>query len=390
MRILQGASQQTDAAAAVAEATRSFPTEPGAAAPGPDLVLAFSSTKQDPHELTAALAKRFPGTRVVGCTTAGEILDASHSKGGLVLSAITSPSIRWAVRTAPLADFDADTARRVTDELFADVGLGRGTSDVDPAHCFCLAFIDGLSMQEEQVVSWMADALEGLPLLGGSAGDDLAFQRTYVFAHGEALTGAALFLLARSEQPFEIVKHQHYSATGRSLVITRADVATRRVYEMDGYPAVEAYARALGLTPDQVDSDVCFMNPLTFVYGGEIYVRSIQRVEADQSLVFYCGIEEGMVLRLGGHEEMVNALDRDLDDHATSTEPRAPADLFIACNCILRALETEKRGLEREVGQALSKRARHVIGFDTYGEQLDGLHINQTLVGVALRGEDRA
>jgi hypothetical protein len=378
MNVFQGASQLTDAQAAVAEATQAFP----ATAPTPDVVLAFSSTRQDPASLAAALAARFPGSQVVGCTTAGEILDAHHAKGSLVLSAVSSPSVRWAVRTSPLRGFDQAEARRIVDELFAELELARST--VDPGDAFCLAFLDGLSLQEEHVVSLMADALEGVPLLGGSAGDDLAFAETHVFAHGEALRGAAVFVLARTTHPYEIVKHQHFSATNRSLVITRADVPNRRVYEMDGYPAVEAYARALGLSPLEINDDVCFMNPLTFVYGGEIYVRSIQRLEADQSLVFYCGIEEGMVLNLGGHEDMVNALDRDLG------QPSTPADLFIACNCILRALETEKRGLEREVGQALSQRARHVIGFDTYGEQLGGLHINQTLVGVALRGEDRA
>ena len=190
-------------------------------------------------------------------------------------------------------------------------------------------------------------------------------------------------MLACSREPHQIVKHQHFSAKGTSLVITRADVAQRRVYEMDGYPAVEAYARALGLSAEQVDDDVCFMNPPTFVYDDEIYVRSIQRLEADRSIVFYCGIEEGMVLSLGGHEEMVDALDRDLQ---ALREDQRPADLFIACNCILRALETEKRGLFPAIGKALSGAARHVIGFDTYGEQLNGLHINQTLVGVALRG----
>jgi hypothetical protein len=31
-----------------------------------------------------------------------------------------------------------------------------------------------------------------------------------------------------------------------------------------------------------------------------------------------------------------------------------------------------------------------MIGFDTYGEQLNGLHINQTLVAVAIRDDVEA
>lgn len=382
MRVFQGKSLAADAAAAVAEATSGF--DFGEA--GPDLVLVFSSTKQDPDALARALAARFPGAQMVGCTTAGEILDDAHAKGAVVVSAIQSPTVRWAVRVVKdLAAFDEARAKTVADELFADLGTSR--EGVDPDRHFCLTFIDGLSMREEHVVSLMADALVGLPLIGGSAGDDLAFKETRVFAGGEALLGAAVFVLGESKHPFEVVKHQHYRTTPRSVVITKADVAQRRVLEIDGYPALDAYARALDLSPGDVTPDVCFMNPLTFVYGGQIYVRSIQRVEPDHSIVFYCAIEEGMVLGIGGHEEMVAALERDV---SALTERGGTADLFIAFNCILRALETEKRSLEGNVGRVLSKAARHVVGFDTYGEQLNGLHINQTLVGVALHGEARS
>lgn len=382
MQVFQGKSQNADARRAVAEATEGFQL----GGKTPDIVIVFASTAQDPDALAAALGERFPGAKVVGCTTAGEILDAGHAKGALVVSAIVSPTVRWAVRAVDdLGGLDESRAQRVADELFAELGTTRDS--VDPARTFCLTLIDGLSMKEEHVVSMMADALGGLPLLGGSAGDDLAFKQTRVFVGGQARTGVAVFVLAESKLPYEIIKHQHYKATPRSVVITKADVANRRVYEIDGYPALEAYARALGLRPEEVTGDVCFMNPLLFLYGGEIYVRSIQRVEPDGSIVFYCGIEEGMVLSLGGHEEMVDALDRDLS--AVSAKA-GKADLFIACNCILRALETDKRNLFDDVGKVLAKTASHVIGFDTYGEQLNGLHINQTLVGVALRGEVRA
>jgi hypothetical protein len=382
LRVFQGKSLSPEAAVAVAEATESLALGDAR----PDLVIAFTSTKQSPDGVAAALASRFPGSPVVGCTTAGEILDDSHANGALVVSAIVSPTVRWAVRVVrDLGSLDEARAGEIAGGLFSDLGITR--SDADPDRHFCLTFIDGLSMKEEHVVSLMADALAGVPLIGGSAADDLALKETRVFAEGRALPGIAVFVLAESKHPFTVVKHQHYETTPRSIVITKADVANRRVIEIDGYPALEAYARALGVAPAEVTADVCFMNPLTFTYGGQIYVRSIRAIEPDQSLSFYCAIEEGMVLGLGGHEEMVGALDRDL---STLAADGGRAELFIAFNCILRALETGKRQVEGEIGRAIFKAARHVIGFDTYGEQLDGVHINQTLVGVAIRGEARS
>jgi hypothetical protein len=375
MQLLQGYSTIAGGREAVAEATRGWPEATL------DLLIVFTSTAQDPGEVARALAERFPKTPVVGCTTAGELLGREHYNGALVLVGLATPRIRWATATVEgLAGFGEERARALGDELLGKLGLTR--DDVDPRRHFALLFIDGLSCREEAVSQLMADALEGMPLVGGSAGDDLKFQRTHVYGGGQALTDAAVFAVADSQVPFEIVKHQHFTTTPRSLVITRADVAARRVYEMDGYPAIEAYARALGLPVPAVTGEVTFTNPLAFVCNGEIYVRSVQRVEPDGSMVFYCAIEEGMVLSIGGHEEMVDALKRDVTALGARVER---ADLFIACNCILRALEAGKGSMHPTLGEALQRLSKNVIGFDTYGEQLGGLHFNQTLVGIAIR-----
>jgi hypothetical protein len=381
MRVQQGQSLKTNGRDAVAEACGGWPPDKL------DILFVFSSTAQDPHEVAAALAERFPDTLMVGCTTAGEHLGTAHYTGGLVLMGLSTPRIRWAARVAPsVATFDDAEARLQSDGLFADLGISREA--VDPEKQFCLVFVDGLSCKEELVSSLMADALDGLPLVGGSAGDDLKFKQTHVYFGGKAWPGAAVFVLADCGVPFEVVKHQHYTTTPKSLVITRADVATRRVFEMDGHRALDAYARALGIRASEVTTEVTFMHPLTFVCNSEIYVRSIQRVEPDGSIIFFCGIEEGMVLSLGGHEDMKTALARDVSGIST----RMPsADLFIACNCILRALESDKLKQHADLGAILGGFGKNVIGFDTYGEQLNGLHINQTLVGVAIvdsaRGE---
>jgi hypothetical protein len=367
MQVETGWSSRADAVGAVAEATERFRQR------APTFALAFCSTAQDPQEIARALSTRLDTPFIVGCTTAGEHVDDKHLRGSLVVASVTSPKLRVArAEVRGLGSFDETRARRTADELLATLGEG------SEARRFCLAFFDGLSRKEEVIASTMADALEGIPLVGGSAGDDLRFARTCVFSGGEALSDAAVFLAVDSAHPFELIKHQHYTTTERSLVITRADVEERRVYEIDGRPALEGYARALGLPIEKIDADVTFMNPLTFKCDGELYVRSIQRTEPDGSILFYCAIEEGMVLSVGGHVDMGAQLDADL-------ESVRDAELFIASNCILRALEAQRRGIEADLATRLARRARHVIGFDTYGEQLHGMHINQTLVGVALR-----
>lgn len=376
MKVCEGFSASPDAQQAVSEATEDWGTEQASTL---DMVFAFCSTKQDVNVVAAELQRRFPQASVAGCTTSGEHLSGRHHNGALVVMGIESPRVRWSAKmVVELKSFDEDRATTAVDGLFADLGVQR--ESVDPAKMFCLLFIDGLSMQEERVSAILAECTEGIPLIGGSAGDDLAFAETRVMTAGVAKSDAAVLVMGYSERPFEVLKHQHFTTTPNSLVVTKADAESRRVYEFDGLPAAQAYARALGMAREDVTEQVTFLHPVTFLCQGEIYVRSIQSIDPeDDSITFYCGVEEGMVLDIGGHEPMVEALEGDL---APLVE-RGGADLLIGCNCILRALEAEGKELHDEVGAGWARLSDHSIGFDTYGEQLNGLHINQTLVALA-------
>ncbi|MEW6057927.1 MAG: FIST N-terminal domain-containing protein [Bdellovibrionota bacterium] len=375
MKILSGVSTAQDAAKALDEATGSW------AINGNDIqfLIVFHSTSQDPRKLAAEIKKRFPGVPSVGCTTAGEYLDGKRLTGSLVVSAVVSKEIRWAVAPVnELSKIDSERAAKVALELSHRLGLT--LENLDSKRHFCLGFFDGLSKKEERSAALLADAFEGIPFLGGSAGDDLKFVNTFVMANGECLSDAAVVVLGESSIPFHVIKHQHFLRSERDLVVTEVNVAERKVLTFDGRPAAEAYARALGLSIERLSPAVFSMHPLTFSCNNEVYVRSIQKAEADGSLVFYCAVEEGMVLEIANHLSMEETLRNDVEK-VRKTLKRA--DWFIGCNCILRSLEASSKNYHDTLGKILSNNlARQSIGFDTYGEQLNGLHINQTLVGI--------
>jgi hypothetical protein len=367
MRTEKGHSTLSDAKLAVAEAVGGF-TESA------EIIFTFASTAQDPDAVFQELEKRFPGVPIVGCTTAGEQLDGHHSNGGLVVLAASDTGITWAVETLEgLAELSADDVNHSVDGLFEAAGIDR--DEIEPERSVCLLFIDGLRGAEERISALLADALEGVPLAGGSAGDDLKFAETRVFSPKGALTDAAVLVVAKSTNgsPIRILKHQHYKSTPKSVVVTSAE--GRTVHEFDGYPALEGYARALGLAPEEVTGDVTFMNPVTFACNGELYVRSIHSIDESGSMNFYCAVEEGMVLDIGGHNDMGSSLRADLEAGLANTP-----ELVVSFNCILRALEATGKELHDELGGILTDATESLVGFDTYGEQLNGLHINQTLV----------
>jgi len=98
--------------------------------------------------------------------------------------------------------------------------------------------------------------------------------------------------------------------------------------------------------------------------------------------VFFSAIDEGVVLTLAEPEDMAAHLAEELG--ALRGQGAAPA--ILACDCILRRLEA----LEKQKTGALSAllRAHGVVGFSTYGEQVNSMHVNQTMTGVALYPPD--
>lgn len=375
MRLLQGMSRETGGPSAVSEATRGWTDTP-------EILFVFVSTAQDASGVAEALEERFPSSIVVGCTTTGEHLNGEHYRGALVLTGMCETGIRWAQTSLEgLAAVNDAAAREAARTMFRS--LGTDAEDFDPAEYFCISFIDGLRGCEEVITAHLAEALEGVQLIGGSAGDDLAFRETKVISGGRAFTDGVVLVMGQAKDRFHIMKHQHFTTTARRLAITKVDGAARRVYEMDGLPALTAYAIALNLPISEISSDITFMNPLTFSCRGEVYVRSIQQVHEDGSITFFCAVEEGMVLEVGGHHDMVTHFQEDVDAISAS---KGVFDLLIGCNCILRAREADKSGVVDSIGSVWKRAARASIGFDTYGEQLDGLHINQTLVAIGIRG----
>ena len=58
--------------------------------------------------------------------------------------------------------------------------------------------------------------------------------------------------------------------------------------------------------------------------------------------------------------------------------------LIIGCDCILRKLEIIETGIQKDVEQLL--RDIDFVGFSTYGEQFNAIHVNQTFSGVVIGG----
>ncbi len=363
-------------AADARQAAREFHARLGGAADG--LVVFFCSSAYDLPALADEINRLFPDVPVVGCTTAGEIGPAGYqdrSLSGVRLPASLCTAV--AGRLGPLQSFQTEQGKTFAQGLLKQ--LEAQAPGAAPEKCFALLLIDGLSVREEPVAHALQMALGQIPLVGGSAGDGLAFSRTWVFHDGAFHADSAVMILAHTDLPFRTFKTQHFTSTDERVVVTDADAAQRIVREIDGLPAAEEYARLTGTAVAELLPARFAASPVVVLIDGTDYVRSIQKVNADGSMTFYCAIDEGMVLRVANSGDLLQNLQDSLQ--GVRQEIGEPLAVF-AFDCILRNLECAQKGLKAQVGDLL--RANHAVGFSTYGEQFGGVHVNQTLTGIAI------
>jgi hypothetical protein len=338
-------------------------------------VVWFASAGYDPAELAGPLAAAFAEAPVIGCSTAGEFTDRANGTGGV--SAVALPHGLLVRATAALGEL-ADDAAAGTDAAVATIEATFGPlRGLDPTRHIGLVLIDGLHGDEERVNERLGDAAPLLDVVGGSAGDDLAFRRTWVALGDRVSAHGVVLLVAEAGVPFRVVKTCSFTPSGRRLRITKADVATRTVLEFDGRPAVEAYAEAVGVTPERIDDSVFRSHPVGLMIDGEPWIRSPQATTPEGHLRFYAQILEGMDVdvMIGGDlvGETAAAVRSAVDDLGGRS---GGAVMF---NCILRRLELDAKGLSEPFVSAFA--GVPLAGFHTYGETWLG-HVNQTLTGV--------
>ncbi|MDD1727594.1 MAG: FIST C-terminal domain-containing protein [Methanospirillum sp.] len=316
--------------------------------------------------MSRSLKDKFPDATVIGCSTSGEIVSGSMLKNSVVAMALESDVIAGIA-----ADVIDVTDRKAPSR--AIIGLaekfGSKPLDLNPDQYVGIILIDGLSCAEEWLMEKIGD-LVNIPIIGGSAGDDLSFKKTWVYLDGKAYNNAAILALMKPACKFDLIKTQSFIQANKKLTPTEVDEATRKVIEFNDMPAVTAYAKAVGVDEKDVASQ--FMtHPVGLIADGDPFVRSPQRVDGS-SIYFYCQIRNGVDLEVLTSTDII----ADTTDVVQKVQKeKGPIKGLINFNCILRTLQLEQEQKTDAYGNIFKNIP--TIGFSTYGEEFIG-HMNQT------------
>ncbi len=346
-------------------------------------LLFFSQSLLDATVLAQALKSHAPTLAYAACSTAGEITPQGLEEGHVL--AMLFPSASFSAVSTMVDNLSSSGMDRITGEVEALRRLLRGrTGGCRAPSTFALCFIDGLSFAEEAVTSAIHWGLDDIPLLGGSAGDDLKFETTSLISNGKVASDSAIIVLIATEIPFHVFKTDNFIPTDEKLVVTASDPDHRTVREFNATNAAEEYAASVGIVAQNLTPLSFASHPVVVKVGGEYYCRSIQKMHADGSLSFFCAIDDGVVLSIAQPMDMVESTRAALRD---VEERLGGIDMILGFDCVLRRLDARNRQVFRDISELY--RVNNVIGFGTYGEQYRSMHLNQTFTGIAF-GERQA
>ena len=351
--------------------------------PDIDFVLFYCSAIYQLDELAAAMTQCLKGIEIVGCTTAGEFTRDGCKEKSIVAVGFSGKYFSISAKLVKsMGNFDIIAAQNTMSELIEQCS----SKELAPIHdnSFLLTLLDGLSTKEEQFLQTLNSATHGIPHFGGSAGDDIDSANTYVFYQNKFHQQAAIIILVNTKCAFEVFNCNHIKCPTEKLVVTAADVENRTVYELNAMPAAIEYAQLLNMEVKDLTPKVFSLNPLAVKVGGQYYIRSIQKVNLDDlSLTFYCAIDVGIVLTAVEMENIYYSLDNQLED---LTQRLGKSELVLAFDCFLRRIEVEHKELSGQVRSLYAK--YNIAGFNSYGEHLNGIHLNQTFAGVFIVDDD--
>ena len=340
-------------------------------------MLFFCSVQYDLDALAAELRATFPGIPIIGCTTAGEFGPLGYSLGGMV--AASFPAAEFTFASAALSSErggDPASMRAALADLRSRTG--------HLPNRMVILLTDGLSGLEERVALASHREFPDVPVLGGSAGDEERYASTAVFHDGAFRNGETLIAAISTSRPIQhFLTHPFFGASA-PLVVTEADPHRRLIIEINGNPANVEYAKTIGLAPERLTLAHYAANPFVVRVNGVDFVRSIRSILPDGSLQLYCAITKGVVLRIGKGTDLAEnrrILAKSL------RESLGDVDFILGFECILNRHTLTQTGQLEGVGRAYQE--LRMLGFNTYGEQYQGLHMNQTLTGIAFGREAR-
>ncbi len=333
-----------------------------------DLLLCFSSVIHDQEKLVACLKECGSSTSLIGCSDAGGLTAEGPFSKGLSLLRLRADNIKFTIGLGENIKKDA---------YQAGVDLARSILEKDPNIRLLIMLPDGLAGNGADIVRGVQKVLgEKFPVVGGSAGDDFLFQKTYEYFNDRLLTGAVVGVGLSGDFTFGIGVRHGWMPIGASMKVTKSKGNV--LFDLDDKPAINIYEEYFGKGKAQMLREEPLARiAITYPLGmkteesDEYLIRDPITVDEKGAITCAAEIPEGSTIRLmiGSKDEAVQAARVAVAEAVEQMKGR-PVKAAIIFNCIARSkLFGRDAGKEVEAIREMMGQKVPLIGFYTYGEQ---------------------
>lgn len=323
----------------------------------------FSSDFYDQLKPFEELKQAFPKSKLVGCSTAGEIFSDQINDHSISVAVIKldNSRIRVTISDVISSEDSFNAGQKITAGL-----LGSDLKSI-------LVLSDGLTVNGSELVKGLnLGKPEEVVITGGLSGDGDQFRKTWIIVDNKMLTGKIVAIGLYGKQ----LKIGHGSKGGWDVFgperrITRAK--DNILYELDGKPALDLYKEYLGDRAAGLPA-TGLLFPLMIRENSQDrkgLVRTILAIdETKQSLTFAGDMPVGYLAKLmqANFDRLITGAS-EAAVAASNGSVFKPPILAILISCVgRRLLMGERTSEEIEATLGMFPKGTEQIGFYSYGE----------------------
>ena len=333
-----------------------------------DLILVFSTVAYEQNKMLEGVrfvSKKIP---LIGCSDSGEITTQGPSSKHVAVMAINTDQIKFAIGVGEGATKNSFEAGKKVAEAVKNRAK-------EPLSLF-LMLPDGLAENGAATVRGVQEVLgKNFPIMGGSAGDDFKFEKTYEYLNDKVLSGAIIGVGLSGKFSFGIGVKHGWEPIGLPMKVTRAQGA--KLIEVNGKPALKIYEDYFGKKVEELVKEpiarMAYTYPLGMSVEGsdELLIRDV--VIANEKGEINCAAEipQGSEIRLmlGDSDKAIQAA-KEAAENARNQLKGSEPKMILVFDCMARnkllgpRLAEEIKAISDVLGNNVP-----LIGFYTYGEQ---------------------
>lgn len=335
-----------------------------------DAALVFASVQYDQEKMLAGVRSVVGQALIAGCSTAGEITtEGPLPKHSIAVMLVKSDTIKFFGGVGE----NIAAGPRAAGKRAGDLVKTKAGTDL---RAFMM-FPDVLAGNGADIVRGVLDSLgEHFPVVGGAAGDDFKFVKTYQYLDDKVYSGAVVGLGLTGNFKIGIGVKHGWIPVGVALKVTKSEGSV--LHELDGKPAISIYEDYFGTEEaKQLRTDTLAKLAITYPLGmkvagnDEMLIRDPITVDEKGSITCAAEIPTGSEIQLmvGSKEEAVKVA-KIAAQNAVEQLDGAMPKMVVIFNCIARNKlfgensPSEIQAIQEAVGADVP-----LIGFYTYGEQ---------------------